>query len=316
MIPNRTFETGKLVGVFFRGVDYQEGIKNLIEHLSSIGTWHGSTLEQAYAALSKDPSDRIALETVGMWKFLGSWGGLACPTVRPDRAWGSNVCMSSIPKELFAAVRPPWPFFILDIPAEWGWKVWLGKRERPIEFVKIGHHEIMRSDGTLGDGWYISICSDNGDETPSPLILRTEELLGEIGSDKSIPGPCRETLKFIGPLIGAVCMSFANGETRRHGGIGRNKNGKRVGKYPTYHEYVVGRPVRVDLSQRLRDHIATASGKSGRRPSVQGVVRGHWKNQPCGSGQSERRFIHVEPYWRGPEDAPIAVRPHIITGQQ
>ncbi len=29
-------------------------------------------------------------------------------------------------------------------------------------------------------------------------------------------------------------------------------------------------------------------------------------------GQTERRFMHIEPYWRGREDAPIAVRPHIL----
>ena len=29
--------------------------------------------------------------------------------------------------------------------------------------------------------------------------------------------------------------------------------------------------------------------------------------------RADRRWIHVEPYWRGPEDAPIALRSHKLT---
>ena len=55
-----------------------------------------------------------------------------------------------------------------------------------------------------------------------------------------------------------------------------------------------------------------ASGARRSAPSVQTLVRGHWKHQPHGKGRSERKYIFVEPYWRGPEDAPITVRPHAL----
>jgi hypothetical protein len=48
-------------------------------------------------------------------------------------------------------------------------------------------------------------------------------------------------------------------------------------------------------------------------PSVQCLVRGHWKRQPCGHELQDRKWIQIEPYWRGPEDAPIAVRSHRVS---
>lgn len=42
-------------------------------------------------------------------------------------------------------------------------------------------------------------------------------------------------------------------------------------------------------------------------------VRGHWKVQAHGPGRSERKTIHVEPYWRGPDAAEVISRPYMVT---
>lgn len=49
----------------------------------------------------------------------------------------------------------------------------------------------------------------------------------------------------------------------------------------------------------------SVSGGAGNPLIVRTLVAGHWKQQPCGPKQSERKLIRVEPYWRGPLDAPI-----------
>lgn len=70
------------------------------------------------------------------------------------------------------------------------------------------------------------------------------------------------------------------------------------------------------LSRRVvidcRNAVRAATRGGGAVPSVQVLVRGHRKRQPFGPGREMRRWIHVEPYWRGPEDAPIAVREHLL----
>lgn len=40
--------------------------------------------------------------------------------------------------------------------------------------------------------------------------------------------------------------------------------------------------------------------------SVQTLVAGHWRNQPWGKGRLERRLTWIEPFWRGPRDAPMS----------
>jgi hypothetical protein len=63
---------------------------------------------------------------------------------------------------------------------------------------------------------------------------------------------------------------------------------KRVGGFgpPTTWEFTIRRPVAFDARPSLRAFLREGSG---------------------------RKWIHVEPYWRGPADAPIVVRERKIT---
>jgi hypothetical protein len=67
------------------------------------------------------------------------------------------------------------------------------------------------------------------------------------------------------------------------------------------------REVKIDCRAAIASYIA---GQRRASPSVQTLVRGHFKRAAHGPGRTERRWVQVEPYWRGPEDAPIALRPH------
>lgn len=74
--------------------------------------------------------------------------------------------------------------------------------------------------------------------------------------------------------------------------------------------YELGRDVK--LERNLRD-ASRAFCISGKKPegwilAKRFVVRGHWKKQPYGPGRTERKMIFVEPYWKGPADAPAVAR--------
>jgi hypothetical protein len=77
---------------------------------------------------------------------------------------------------------------------------------------------------------------------------------------------------------------------------------------PTFRRFRLARPVQVDAQQAVKDYIA-GGGKS---PTVQSLVAGHLKRQVHGEGRLLRKLIWVEPYWRGPEDAPMPLRSHVI----
>ena len=71
--------------------------------------------------------------------------------------------------------------------------------------------------------------------------------------------------------------------------------------------FQLARDVKIDCRAAVRDYVRGLAASS---PVVQSLVRGHWKRQPHGPGGTERKTIFIEPYWRGPEEAPIAVRAH------
>jgi hypothetical protein len=87
-------------------------------------------------------------------------------------------------------------------------------------------------------------------------------------------------------------------------GIKRNPRGA-----PVTWTFEVRREVKIDCRKAIHDY---SRGIRNNPLTLQSLVRGHWKMQPCGPESTKRKRIHVEPYWRGPDDAPIALRAHHV----
>lgn len=75
---------------------------------------------------------------------------------------------------------------------------------------------------------------------------------------------------------------------------------------PIMFTFTLRREVKVDA----RPYVAAYLAGEGNSPAVQLLVRGHSRRQVCGKGRLGRKIMWIEPYWRGPFDAPIAVRAH------
>ena len=78
---------------------------------------------------------------------------------------------------------------------------------------------------------------------------------------------------------------------------------------PSSELYVLGAPVRCDVTEGLRRYL-DGEGKS---PTVRFLVRGHYRNQACGPGQTQRRIIWIQPHWKGEEGARILARPYSLS---
>jgi hypothetical protein len=46
--------------------------------------------------------------------------------------------------------------------------------------------------------------------------------------------------------------------------------------------------------------------------SVRYVVRGHWRQQPCGPGGKDRKLAWIAPYWKGPEWAEVMQKDYLV----
>jgi hypothetical protein len=76
---------------------------------------------------------------------------------------------------------------------------------------------------------------------------------------------------------------------------------------PIIRTFQVGKPVKLDFREAIERYIKHGARKM---PSVQVLVCGHFKTQRHGPRNSLTKIIWIQPFWRGPADAPILVRPH------
>jgi len=129
----------------------------------------------------------------------------------------------------------------------------------------------------------------------------------------AVEGTSRMSLRFVmGTLIELGAERARIERERRVQNRADFIRARRRSKIPNAWDFQISRDVVIDCSSAVKQ--ASLGGK-GKPLTLQSLVRGHWKNQPCGPQSSLRKFIHIEPFWRGPEDAPIAVRSHILKGE-
>lgn len=77
--------------------------------------------------------------------------------------------------------------------------------------------------------------------------------------------------------------------------------------------YEIGKEVKLERNLRdaARSYCRTGEANAKWKLEKRFIVRGHWKYQAHGSGHAERKLIFVEPYWKGPADAPVLARTYV-----
>lgn len=164
------------------------------------------------------------------------------------------------------ALEPPWPAWALVVP-----------------------------DGLLGDiarVWVVGV------EPAVAVSVRGESL-----SPRQLSKIDAELLR---NLVRGCCLALGEPSqfrrtTKRYAAAG----GSRRADEPDFLQdrLLLRAPIEVDL----RDQIAAIRSARGhsRVPHVQFLVRGHWRNQACGTMRHEHRRIWIRPFWKGPEGSRI-----------
>lgn len=212
-------------------------------------------------------------------RFLTAWRGAAYARLEVGHKLAASLCLTDVPDDV--AVKAPWSAWSLVVP-----------------------------DGLLGDFariWCI-------ETEPMFLVGRSGALVSmakqaEHGLDS---GPVFDMAR---ALIRGACLALSNPDDFRkenqHAPTARAKGkGNRSGP-PDLQQarFMLSAPVKVDL----REHVAAAlSGKSHASPTVQFLVRGHWRNQTHGPRNSLRRVQWIQPFWKGPEESRILLRQHRV----
>jgi hypothetical protein len=107
--------------------------------------------------------------------------------------------------------------------------------------------------------------------------------------------------------IGVCLLAQSEGALRRKSTKKKERGPSRMGRGPATTEYVLGQKVSVGFNcvDAVKQYVR---GDAQSLPAIQWLVRGHWRNQPIGSGRSERKRIWIMPHWKGPQEAPKLFR--------
>lgn len=258
------------------------------------------------------------------------WAQGGYPTLRPTHRLTASLMATHIPKELVPEVRLPWPSFLVEVP-EGILPIDRGDCEYPgVLPLVASEHVIVRVVGLV-----TSVAPDGREElvmfvgssysSPDEVVRRTVHIadmeikslaqLAELEGFEGLYAPA--LVRLLGRFLLNMIIEVDSPSYRNEIGRGPprtsapKKGGRDKGALPSTWVVEVRREVKLDARAWVADYVRS----NGTSPSVQTLVRGHRKRQVYGPrSMSLRRWIHVEPYWRGPEDAPVVARTMVMDG--
>lgn len=240
------------------------------------------------------------------------WVDQGLPTIQMGHKYAAALMSTSIEKADLSDVPVPWKAFVIDVPAGL-LSVEQGGKLHEVRHVLVQHQTVMV--GGKPAWTYVALTESN--VTIWQHGLPMDELVkefasGEINwSDYSFGFDTNDrddrVNLLIGRLIVGVCLTLS-GKDRPVKKVGKGhkyKGNIRTASEPLQRIFKLGKPITLDCREGVADYL----DGSGKKVSVQTLVRGHWKQQAHGPGNKDRKWIQIDPYWRGPEDAPILDRP-------
>lgn len=281
----------------------------------------------------------LRLDGLARLLILPEWAEIGYPVVQLGHKLAASLLVTRLPDDVVDATELPWPVFEIELPSgifstdvggeqhEIGCLL-AGRVVGPFADDAVAMQEILDSHRVEPMRGYAMIAS----AAPCTLwtVKRTIRDLGNInlvdldggvlhgtGAEDRARAQAMKTDDADVRTVGLLARLFVNvallltdssnvrpiGKSHRSRPRGESGRGSPL---PMSRVFQLTTPVRHDFRQIVSEY------SRGERStlSVQGYVVGHWKRQAFGHGRTERKRIFVEPYWRGPEDAPIALRPH------
>ncbi len=240
------------------------------------------------------------------------WADQAFPSVTMGHKYAASLMSTSIAPELVADVVPPYKAFLIEVPNKL-----LEVEDQTngtlagIRYVLV--HYLITSNGptwsyvALTDGttsiWRHGVpVSEIAEEDPENITTWDHYSFALETTDRD------ERLHvLIGRLLVGACLALSSRDYSKPIGKshGVSDGVLRTSDEPLVRTFQIGRPVKIDCRQVVHDYVA---GIRNSAPGVQKLLRGHWQRYYFGPRPSSVcRWLHKEPYWRGPEDAPILV---------
>lgn len=237
------------------------------------------------------------------WWGLSQWAAHGFQRVQLSHRLAAMLAATTIGDP--QALEMPWPTFMVEIPRGLLPFVDENGNEGCIAYLLITRwlntgEYLIRAHGPYAEAYAVDTLAG---------LLTLKDVHGTLietwpeGTDLN----ARSVLMAMRMVAGAALMVTTNGLQPQRVQVGsRGPRRRRAQAAPTTHVYRLTKDIKLDVRECVTSYIR----HGGSTPSVQSLVAGHWKRQAYGTGNTLRRWVFIEPYWRGPENAPIAVRSH------
>lgn len=243
------------------------------------------------------------------------WAVNAFPQVTIGAKHAAALAATRYPDDVLDEVRAPFSAWLIEVPPDLILMTDNDGRQTHVARILTGWDPVMKWSFIAYSAGSPPVALNRWGYTPSQLVDQ-DQPFGERGLlfPLNVSDLDERAVTIIGRLIIGVALEMAEGSHVASAPRGpvppwKPRRRKRGAPNITPRTYVLKADIKVDVRPVLREFML---GKRGTAPAVQHVVKGHWKLQPYGPGNSQRKLIWVQPYWRGPEDAPIAVRSYAM----
>lgn len=235
------------------------------------------------------------------------WAEYAFPVLQlGSHKYAAALMATSIPSDI--EIKPPWPSFVIEMPSDLLHTRDPNGHDEPIEIIHVV---------TYGDKWSIYahsrsmnlhltrwLVEDMVEDREAQFITE-----GSVMDDRD-----NRTILLITRLVLSACLAASDPtnvkQVGKHAQASDTKSSARGAPAPqATRAFRVGKPIDLDVRPALQ---AFLSGERRSSPTVQWIVRGHWRNQAHGVGYADHRPKWIKPYRKGPEEAALNIRPHVI----
>jgi hypothetical protein len=251
--------------------------------------------------------------------FATEWADAGFPVVELGHRLAAAFMLTDVPD--LTDMKPPWGTFYIKVPNH-ALQVdgmpdvthvlsRVGKYNRPGSVAERGG--LLTHSRDSQSTWHFAVMFAGGGFFDSPVA---ELQCGSYGFDPAdlnvlLPDP-KPLLSLGRNLVASVVAAMEAGAA-----ITEKKwtprDGKRrtTGVAPVGTRFIVGGSIQVDLQPQVKE-VLLGKHRRGASPTVQFVVRGHWRNQVCGPNRAERKRIWIKPFWKGPEESRALLRAHSL----
>lgn len=236
--------------------------------------------------------------------FAAKWAVHAFQRLMTSHTFAAALMCSDVQREVLTGIERQWDAFLVIVP-----NGMLGVSK--FEFSRVlvatysyGAQMILVTTGGPDFQLRVPFTATITDEAPTlaDLLVSGEgDLIEDAGS--------RRCLVMAKRLVAGLLLNLQHEPNFKVRRVESRERKKGREAEPEHRIVTVGSPIEIDCRAAVREYVE--HGRAGRKhgpPTVQVMVRGHFRRQVHGVGRMERKVIWIHPFWRGPEAALIQTR--------